>query len=216
MDWDDDEFAPSAEQIAAEECEEPEMMRHADMWDHYLEWVRAIQAPWDESDTDSYREKRATEYFNHTMRCSRDLHDLKPTMQSWVPHVSCFIVPRQIVELGDPESRACDANESYGALVKNTIKNKTCRRCVCVEGISHHHEHGKKLWKQTFAHGYIEQAFRQCCACEALLHGEENEPFLGRDDWRLKEKALKAERKESERPVPPTVRSLMCTECDSA
>lgn len=80
MNFEDDEFAPTEAEIAAEEREEPEMMRHADMWDHYLEWVRAIQAPWDESDSDSYREKRAVEYFNHSMRCSRDLHELKPTI----------------------------------------------------------------------------------------------------------------------------------------
>jgi hypothetical protein len=67
-----------------------------------------------------------------------------------------------------------------------------------------------------FTRGYIEQAFRRCCAREALLHGEENEPYLSRSDWSLKEKALKAEQKVSERPVPPTIRSLMCTECDEA
>ena len=210
MDFDDDEFAPTEEEIAAEEREEPDMMRHAGMWDNYLGWVRAIQAPWDESDTTEYRENRAVEYFNHSMRCSRDLHELKPTMQSWVPHVSCFIVPRQIVELGDPESRACDANESYGALVKHTIKMHTCRRRTR----SASHTHGEKSWTQTFKRGYIEQAFRRGCAREALLHGEEDKPYLMRSDWALKEKALKAEQKDSERPVPPTVRSLMCTACD--
>ena len=215
MNFDDDEFAPTKEEIAAEEREEPEMMRHADMWDNYLEWVRAIQAPWDESDSTPYREKRAVEYFNHSMRSSRDLHELKPTMQSWVPHVSCFIVPRQIVALGDPESRACDANESYGALVKHVIKHQTCRRRIKGEGTSSSHTRGEKSWTQTFRRGYIEQAFRRCCAREALLHGVENEPYLGREDWRLKEKALKREQKESERIVPPTVRSLMCADCDT-
>ena len=82
--------------------------------------------------------------------------------------------------------------------------------------ISYSHERGEKSWTQTFSRGYIEQAFRRCCAREALLHGEENEPYLMRSEWRLKEKALKLERKDSERPVPPTVRSLMCTECEEA
>jgi hypothetical protein len=205
MDFDDDEFAPTEEEIAAEERAEPEMMRHSEMWDNYLEWVRTIQAPWDESDSTHYREGRAVEYFNHSMRCSRDLRELKPTLMSWVPHVACFIVPRQIVELGDPESRACDANESYGAMIKHTIKTKTCRRRLR----SATHKRGEITWSQTFTRGYLEQAFRRCCAREALLHGEENEPYLSRSDWSLKEKALKAEQKVSERPVPPAIRSLM-------
>ena len=82
MDVEGDEFAPTEEEIAAERDEEPDMMLHADMWDRFLAWVRAIQAPW-ESDTDEYRKGRAVEYFNHSMRCSQDLLRLKPTQQSY-------------------------------------------------------------------------------------------------------------------------------------
>ena len=51
---------------------------------------------------------------------------------------------------------------------------------------------------------------------EALLHGEENAPYLMREEWRLKDEALKTVKKDTERPVPPTVRSLMCNDCDHA
>ena len=63
------------------------MMLHAEMWDNYLAWVRSVQEPWTD-DSDEYRERRAVEYFNHSMQCSRDLLRLKPTLQSWVPHIS--------------------------------------------------------------------------------------------------------------------------------
>ena len=96
---DDDEFAPTEEQVRKESEEEPVMMQHAEMWDNFLDWVRAVQEPW-ERDDDEYRQARAVEYFNLSMQCSRDLLKLKPTLQSWVPHISCFIVPRQIVWLG--------------------------------------------------------------------------------------------------------------------
>ena len=89
MDVDNDEFAPTDEEIQAEEDAEPQMMLHADMWDRFLAWVRNAQEPY-ESDSDEYRKKRAVEYFNHSMRCSRDLIRLKPTLQSWVPHISMF------------------------------------------------------------------------------------------------------------------------------
>ena len=39
-----------------------------------------------------------------------------------------FIVPRQMVSLGDPTRRSCDACESFGAMVKKLIKHSTCRR----------------------------------------------------------------------------------------
>ena len=54
---------------------------------------------------------------------SRDLKRLSPTMKTWVPHILLFIVPRQMVLLGDPAKRACDATESFGALVKKVIKH---------------------------------------------------------------------------------------------
>ena len=62
------------------------MLQHAAYWDHFLEWVREIQSPWDPADSDEYRKARATSWFTHARQCSRDLLALKPTMQSWVPY----------------------------------------------------------------------------------------------------------------------------------
>ena len=214
---DGSEFEPTAEEVAAEEAEEPLMMSNADKWDQFLAWVRSQQEPWT-SDSDEYREGRSLEYFNYAMGCSRDLIELKPTLKSWVPHVACFIASRQIAWLGEDSSRSADACESYGAYVKKLIKHQTCRRRIAsADGQPVHAKHtrGQKSWAQAFARGYIEQAFRRCCVHEALLHGEANKPYLQRADWKLKEKGLKQEQKSSERPVPPSVRSLMCTECDN-
>ena len=63
----DDDYAPSAEEIAAEEQEEPLMMSNAGAWDDFLvEYVKLVQDPWTspEADTDNYRRKRALELFN--------------------------------------------------------------------------------------------------------------------------------------------------------
>ena len=89
---------------------------------------------------------------NHIIR-------LKPTLESWVPHVLCFVVPRQVVPLGDPSRRSCDACESFGAWLKKTIKEKTCRRKVKAEPSNHVKKDAnmgqKKSWFQHFRVGYI-------------------------------------------------------------
>ena len=48
--------------------------------------------------------------------------------RSWVEHILLFIVPRQIVKMGDPSRRSCDACESLGARFKTVIKHLTSRR----------------------------------------------------------------------------------------
>ena len=215
-----DEFEPTEEEIEQEEQEEPLMLANADRWDRFLAFMADAHAPWS-ADTDAYREERAVSYFNHSMRCSKDLLELKPTMQSWVPHVSCFIVPRQIKELGEPSKRACDACESFGAVTKHVIKKLTCRRRTrAADGsaVSAIHKRrsaprgaggGRKEWKQTFGRGYLEQCFRRLCVREALLHGKEDEPYLCREDWKLKWKGIKKERVREAREVPPTVRATL-------
>lgn len=117
-------------QIAQEEEEEPLMLANAARWDRFLDLVVAVQAPWPqgEADTDEYRKSRALELFNLALPVCRDLKELKPTGITWVPHILLFIVPRQMVSLGDPARRSCDACESFGAMVKKIIKHATCRR----------------------------------------------------------------------------------------
>ena len=75
-----------------------------------------------DADTDDYRKGRAVSWFNKMNVVARDILSLKPTMESWVFHIACFIVPRQMVLLGDPTRRSCDACESFGAMVKKLIK----------------------------------------------------------------------------------------------
>ena len=129
MDYDPD-YAPTAEEVAAEEELLPLMMSNATRWDNFLTYVRAMSAEWPQGDpdTDEYRKGRALESFNLGNMVAIDIHELKPTMLTWVPHIMCFIVPRQLVELGDQTRRSCDACESFGALTKKLIKHATCHR----------------------------------------------------------------------------------------
>ena len=168
MDLSGDEFEPTAEEIAAEAARAPLISVNAERWDRFLCWVRGIEVPWEE-DTDEYRKSRALQYCNGARVCSRDLYDLKPTMASWVPHIACNIVPRQITDLGDPSRRAADACESYGACAKRTIKHLTCKRAI----------------KSGFGRGFVEQAFHRLTVRFGLIHGEENAPFLQRRDAQL-------------------------------
>ena len=85
----------------------------------------------------------------------RDLYALNPALAGWVPHVLVFIVPRQIVPLGDPSKRSCDACESLGAKIKKIIRNNTCRRRPTgTTKHAHRSADGKRLWLSTFTRGY--------------------------------------------------------------
>ena len=166
--------------------DEPLMVRHAEIWDNFLDWVRDIQSPWDPADTDAYRQQRAVSWFNHSRRCARDLYSLKPTMKTWVPHIACNVVTRQIISMGDPSRRSADSCESFGAMVKKIIKHLTCRRRIDKIGTTHTKRMGGKSWTQTFKKGYIESSFaRTCVRNGALLHGEANRKYLGRKETKL-------------------------------
>ena len=119
---------------------------------------------------------------------ANDLYQLNPELSGWVLHVLCFIVPRQIVTLGEPARRACDACEAIGSVCKKLIRHNTCRRRVSPhQQHGHRSANGRKLWTQTFKTGYIEQMFRRVSVRADLIHGEKNEPYLQRADHRLKE-----------------------------
>eukprot|EP00965_Chrysotila_dentata_P081081 2676463-Pleurochrysis_carterae.AAC.1 len=62
----EDELGVSAEELALEEQEEPQMLSHASMRDHFLSYVEAAERPWAEpaKDTNDYRKERAVELFN--------------------------------------------------------------------------------------------------------------------------------------------------------
>ena len=193
----DSEYAPTAEDIQAEEQLLPLMMENAQRWDNFLDYVRCCTAEWPqgELDTEEYRQGRALSAFNQGCCCATDLFELKPTLDTWVPHICCYIVPRQMVELGDPSRRSCDACESFGAMVKKIIKHSTCRRKVKGTEQSEHIKgsavrHGyegptnRRRWKQTFNVGFIEQAFKRTCVRESLQHGEANAAYRQRRDHR--------------------------------
>ena len=99
--------------------------------------------------------------------------------------------------------------------MKKLIKHNTCRRRVKGGAKSVDHRRGISKWKQSLSRGYIEQAFRRVCVKEALLHGQANQPFLQRRDWKLREKGVKSESKSTEREIPPTVRSSLAAEVDA-
>ena len=143
-----------------------------------------------------------------------DLLELKPTLESWVPHIMVFIVPRQILLLGDPTRRSCDACESFGARLKKIIKHLTCRRrCVMVRERA---SSGRQLWKQTFTKGYMQQAFTRMCVSEALRHGEENAAFLQRRDILRQTTGLGSVKAERERLARKSIRDYVSADTENA
>ena len=126
----------------------------------------------------------------------------------------CFVVPRQILPLGDPSRRSCDACESFGAWLKQTIKYRTCRRRLRGEASTHVRKTddssasasstGKATWKQHFRKGYIQQAFMRGCIKERISHGAVNEPFLQRTDWRRLKSGKATTKYERKLPVNGT------------
>ena len=217
----DDEYAPTAEDLEQEEREEPLMIQNAGRWDRFLELVHSIHKPWPqgEADTREYRERRAVEAFNLSAKVAHDLLELKPTLESWVPHIAVFIVPRQMVELGDPARRSCDACESFGAMFKKLIKHATCRRRVGGDKLTTHNPKATaqataRRWQQTFKRGYIEQAFTRACVRESLQHGEENAPYLQRADVRRTTTGKTSNGRKCAEESPAAMRSIteLCAE----
>ena len=212
----DDEFAPTPEELAAEAKCDSVLEANGDRWDRFLAYVDVYQKEWasEASDTDTFRKRRAVELFNAGALVATDLLELKPTMETWVPHIAAFIVPRQVLELGDPTRRSCDACESYGAKLKQRIKHLTCRRTLTRDTVKHTRSGGgAKTWRQTFTKGYIEQAFTRQCVSEALKHGPDNASYIQRKDARMIGKGRSSVKPESCKPlVRPSVRELMASE----
>ena len=49
----DDEYEPTEEELAEEEAEEPLMMRNAEVWDNFLEYIHLAQDKWAPEDEDT-------------------------------------------------------------------------------------------------------------------------------------------------------------------
>ena len=116
-------------------------------------------------------------------KVANDLYRLKPTLRSWVPHIMVFVVPRQILELGDPSRRSCDACESFGARMKKIIKERTCRRIIKSTKIVENGKGDCNVWYTSYLKSYIQQSFTRLCVSERLSHGPENEKHLQRADY---------------------------------
>ena len=104
-----------------------------------------------------------------------------------------------------------DACESFGAMVKKTIKFNMCRRRVTgAQQIEHKRMSTGKIWKQTFRRGYIEQAFRRVSVRESLQHGADNAPYLQRADAvrTTMGKASVYKKYKDDVPTPATMRDL--------
>ena len=125
------------------------------------------------------------------------MKELPGAHRSWVEHILIFVLPRQVVELGDPCRRSCDACESLGARFKKVIKHLTCRRGLRAKQTR---EAAADVWKNSFTVGWVEQAFKRVVVEETLMHGEENRPYWQREDLRLRTQGLKGVKKESKAP----------------
>ena len=131
-------------------------------------------------------------------------------MKSWVPHIMAFIVPRQIVTLGNPANRAADSCESLGARIKKLIKHLSCRRLARSDttGAPLEHAHTstrdgkKKAWTQVLTKGYIQQVFSRVCVGASSLYGPENKPYLQRADALLLAAGRIGKRRDEPKPNP--------------
>eukprot|EP00966_Prymnesium_polylepis_P080492 1864991-Prymnesium_polylepis.1 len=124
-----------------------------------------------------------------------------------------------MVELGDPARRACDACESFGAMLKKLIKHSTCRLRVMGDKVTTHNpkataQASARRWKQTFKRGYIEQAFTRACVRESLQHGEENRPYRQRVDVRRTTTGKASSGRKSAHESPAVMKSIaeLCAE----
>jgi len=202
----------TAEELNQEEHDQPTMMLHAGMWDHFLDMNAEAKRPWapPSEDTDDYREERAVAFFNLAGPVANDLYALNPDLSGWVAHVLCFIVARQYKALGNPQKRTCEACESFGSSAKTIIKHLTCRRRPStIQKHGHRSADGNKLWTQTFTRGYIEQTFRRLAVRAELIHGEANERFLQRKDHTLKDKGKVAKDKASSSSASYSLKEAM-------
>ena len=85
-----------------------------------------------------------------------DIYDLNPDLSGWVLHVLCFIVPRQMVELGAPAVSVL----SFGAVCKKIIRHLTC--CQCHSNHFHAHTKAKALWTQPLREGILSRQSEGC------------------------------------------------------
>ena len=171
--------------------DESKAERDARFWDHFYALVRAFRKF--ESNERDYREQRAVEVFNAATQVGRDVKVLRPTLQSACPHIMCSIVPRQIVELGDPLQRGCDQSESVGANMKSTIHRRVTRKQITGKATKHTRRDASgaitKEWTQkALKVSRVMQAFRAECVRERILRDPDSAKYLQRKHVKLLKK----------------------------
>ena len=180
--------------------------RDARFWDNFYSVKQSLRKF--ESDADDHRKLRAVEAFNAGTQVGKDIKVLRPTLQSACPHVLTNIVPRQMVEMGDPLRRGCDQSESIGANMKSTIHRRVARNNI--DGKARKHtRHGsdgavQKTWQQkALRKSRVLQAFRAECVSERVTRDPRYADLLQRKHHRLLDKGrvskapVKAEGKET-------------------
>lgn len=166
----------------------PRILRDARSWDRFRALCHAMR-PFEQDDA-QYREQRAVETFNAAGLVMAEYKRLNPQSVSACPHVALCVVPRQMVELGDPGRRGTDHSESYGASIKESIHRRCLRRRKGLSASQHHRRNAKgevvKSWTQrALSVSRIMQTFRDQSVRERVMRDEESVPYLMRHHYRL-------------------------------
>ena len=124
------------------------------------------------------------------MQVGKDLKVLRPTLQSACPHVLANIVPRQMVEMGDPLRRGCDQSESIGANMKSTIHRRVARNKIDGKERQHTRRNAsggiEKRWTQKALRvSRVMQAFRAECVRERIVRDPGSAHLLQRKHFRV-------------------------------
>jgi len=191
FDWEGDGEDEDEQELEDGEDEDAvaRMLRDAKSWDSFARLVYSVRSFTSDSE-DYYRKERAVECFNAAAEVLSEYKRLSPAAQSACPHVALCVLPRQMVEHGDPTRRGTDHSESYGAAIKDGIHRRCLRRKKATERSTHHRrdKEGKivKTWTQApLGVSRVMQTFRDQCVRERLIRDEESVPYLLRTHYRL-------------------------------
>lgn len=166
------------------EDELSEELKDARSWDAFAGFVYACRS-FDGCDDPTYREERAVEAFNAARKVMQEYNRLFPGFLSSVPHVALCVVPRQMIEHGDPNRRSTDHSESFGAAVKDTVHRRCLRRRKETESKLHKRRKasatGKRQWTQRpLSVSRVMQTFRDTAVRALIMLDEGSEEFLQR------------------------------------
>eukprot|EP00327_Prymnesium_parvum_P007531 CAMPEP_0182796480 /NCGR_PEP_ID=MMETSP0006_2-20121128/295_1 /TAXON_ID=97485 /ORGANISM="Prymnesium parvum, Strain Texoma1" /LENGTH=263 /DNA_ID=CAMNT_0024921445 /DNA_START=1243 /DNA_END=2035 /DNA_ORIENTATION=+ len=171
-----------------DEHEMPRLLADARSWDRFRALCYAMR-PFAQDDI-GYRKERAVETFNAAALVMAEYKRLHPQAVSACPHVALCVVPRQMVEHGDPGRRSTDHSESYGASIKESIHRRCLRRRKSMIATTHRrrNENGEvvRTWTQrALSVSRVMQTFRDQSVRERVIRDEESLPYLLRQHYKL-------------------------------